>query len=133
LPQDDEEQDREVSAPPPGRPFLVAEGKRHISLLEPIVTVGRSLDNSVILEDPRVSRYHAQLRHRYGRYVLYDLSGSSGTRINGYQIEECVLHSGDVISLGGVEVIYGEDPPTPYPLPLDEDTPYLPADRDPHR
>lgn len=132
LPQDNEVEVRDASAAPPGRPFVIAEGSRHISLLEPIITMGRSLDNTVILEDPRVSRHHAQLRHRYGRYVLYDLSVSGGTRINGYQIEECVLHSGDVISLGGVEVIYGEDPPTPYPLPPDEDTPYLPADRDTH-
>ena len=133
LPQVSEDQDREESAAPPGRPFLIAEGRRHISLLAPIIAVGRSLDNTVILEDLRVSRHHAQLRHRYGRYVLYDLSGSGGTRINGYQVEECVLHSGDVISLGGIEVIYGEDPLTPYPLPIEEDTPYLPADRDTDR
>ncbi|MFW6115647.1 MAG: FHA domain-containing protein, partial [Chloroflexota bacterium] len=63
-----------------------------------------------------------QLRHRYGHYVLYDLDSSGGTRINDYPVEECVLHSGDVISFAGVEVVYGEDPPTPIPLPTDADT-----------
>ena len=31
----------------------------------------------------------------------------------------------DVISFAGIQVIYGEDPPTPIPLPASEDTPLL--------
>jgi len=110
---------------PPGRPFLILEGQRHVNLLQPVISIGRALGNNIIIEDPRVSRQHAQLRQRYGRYVLYDLGSSGGTRINGYPIEECVLHSGDVISFAGVQVIYGEDPPTPVPLPDGGDTPPL--------
>jgi hypothetical protein len=110
---------------PQGRPFLILEGHRHVNLLQPVVSIGRALGNDIIIEDPRVSRSHAQLRQRYGRYVLYDLGSSGGTQINGYPIEECVLHSGDVISFAGVQVIYGEDPPTPIPLPGSEDTPPL--------
>jgi len=120
------------------RPFLIIGGRRHVELDRAVVSIGRALDNDVILEDPRVSRYHAQLRQRYGRYVLYDLGSSDGTQINGYPVEECVLHSGDVISFAGVQVIYGEDPPTwrrgtaqddtiPAPLPDREDTPPLTA------
>jgi hypothetical protein len=107
---------------PPGRPFLILDGQRHVDLLRSVVSVGRALDNDIILEDPRVSRHHAQLRRRYGRYVLYDMGSSSGTEINGYPVEECVLHSGDVVSFAGVQVIYGEDPPTPIPLPTAGDT-----------
>jgi hypothetical protein len=107
---------------PPGRPFLILAGQRHMDLLQPVVSVGRALDNDIILEDARVSRHHAQLRRRYGRYVLYDMGSSSGTEINGYPVEECVLHSGDVISFAGAQVIYGEDPPTPISLPSVEDT-----------
>lgn len=110
---------------PEGRPFFILEGQRHINLHQPRVSIGRALHNDVIIDDPRVSRYHAQLRHRYGHYVLYDLGSSGGTRINDYPVEECVLHSGDVISFAGVDVVYGEDPPTPIPLPADDDTPLL--------
>ncbi len=123
LPPEDE---AEATAPPPGRPFLILEGKRHANLLQPIVSIGRALDNDVIVDDPRVSRHHAQLRRRYDRYVLYDLASSGGTRINDYPVEECVLHAGDVISLAGVQIIYSEDPPTPILLPEDENTPPLP-------
>ncbi len=110
---------------PQGRPFLILEGERHVNLNQPSVSIGRALDNDVIIEDPRISRHHAQIRQRYGHLVLYDLDSSGGTRINGYPVEECVLHSGDVVSFAGVEVIYGEDPPTPIPLPSDEETPTL--------
>ncbi len=121
-----EDEAREESAAiPPGRPFLIVQGQRHVNLVHPVVSVGRSLDNGIILDDSRVSRHHAQLRRRYGHYVLYDLASSGGTQINGYPIEECVLHSGDVISFAGVQVIYGEDPPTPIPLPDSDDTPTL--------
>lgn len=114
----------------PGRPFLILEGQRHTNLLAPIVSIGRALDNDVIVEDPRVSRHHAQLRRRYGRYVLYDLGSTGGTQINGYPVEECVLHTGDVLSLAGVQIVYGEDPPTPVPPPGTQDTPAFPHQED---
>jgi len=115
----------EAAIAPPGRPFLILGGQRHVNLLQAVVSIGRALDNDVIIEDPRVSRHHAQLRRRYGRYVLYDLGSSGGTNIKDYPIKECVLHAGDVISLAGVQIIYSEDPPTPIPLPDSGDTPML--------
>jgi len=122
----DVEAEAAATIAPPGRPFLILQGRRHVNLLQPVVSIGRALDNDIIIEDSRMSRHHAQLRQRYGRYVLYDLGSSGGTQINGYPIEECVLHSGDVMSFAGVQVIYGEDPPTPIPLPdSHEDTPPL--------
>jgi hypothetical protein len=116
------------SITPPGRPFLILDGRRHVNLLKATISIGRALDNDTIIEDPRVSRHHAQLRRRYGRYVLYDLGSSGGTQINGYPIEECVLHAGDIISLAGVQMVYSEDPPTPIPLPGMEDTPAFPQE-----
>jgi hypothetical protein len=120
------QEERPAPQPPPGRPFLIVEGSRHVNLTQPVVSIGRALDNDVIIEDPRISRHHAQCRQRYGHYVLHDLESTGGTRINGYPVEECMLHSGDVVSFAGVEVIYGEDPPTPIPLPANDDTPALP-------
>ena len=123
------EEEAAAAIAPQGRPFLVLEGRRHVNLLQPVISIGRALDNDMVIEDARVSRHHAQLRLRYGRYVLYDLGSSGGTLINGYPVEECVLHSGDVVSFAGVQVIYGEDPPTPIPLPGSGDTPpFAPED-----
>lgn len=102
---------------PATRPFLILGGQRHVPLSVATVSLGRSLDNDIIVDDARVSRRHAQLRRRYDRYVIYDLGSTGGTTINGYPVQECVLEAGDVISLAGVEIIYGEDRPTPAPSP----------------
>ena len=111
----------------PTRPFLILEGQRHVPLVSPAVNLGRSFDNDVILDDARVSRHHAQLRRRYDRYVIYDLGSTGGTSVNGYPVQECVLEAGDVLSLAGVEIIYGEDTPTPAPLPRETgNTPAMP-------
>jgi pSer/pThr/pTyr-binding forkhead associated (FHA) protein len=71
---------------------------------EAVITIGRSLENDIILDDARVSRHHAQLRRRYGQYVLYDLDSTGGTTVNGRPIREAALQPGDVLSLAGVKV-----------------------------
>jgi hypothetical protein len=84
--------------------FALFDGYRRMPLSEAVVTVGRSLDNDIILDDRRVSRRHAQLRRRYGQYVLYDLDSSGGTTVNGRAVREAFLQPGDVISFAGVKV-----------------------------
>lgn len=110
------------------RAYLIIEGDRIFDLEKPIVSLGRAFDNDVILEDPRVSRHHAQLRQRYNRYILRDLESSGGTTVNGFPVQEIVLRPGDVISLSGTDLIYAEsEPPQPsqdgdtQPLPIDEE------------
>ncbi len=115
----------ELDRAPAASSFLILDGRRTVPLDRSIVTIGRSLDNDVILNDPRVSRRHAQLRRRAGRYVVYDLGSSGGTFVNGDRVSECLLQPGDVISLAGVQVIYGEDSPTPPSPPDRQDTPPL--------
>ena len=104
--------------------FLIVDGKRHVPLDRPLLTIGRRTDNDIIIDSTYVSRQHAHLRWRYGRFVLYDLGGRGGTQVNGQSVSESVLHPGDVILLSGrVPLIYGEgqnNPSTPEKLPLEE-------------
>ncbi len=72
------------------------------------VTLGRARDNDVILEDARVSRYHARIVLRYGQHVLQDLGSTYGTFINGEAVQECVLRPGDLLTLGAVGLYYEE-------------------------
>jgi pSer/pThr/pTyr-binding forkhead associated (FHA) protein len=101
--------------------FLILEGRRHVPLARPVVTIGRALDNDIVIDDPRVSRHHAQLRLRQGCYVLYDTGSSGGTLVNNQPISEVVLNAGDVISLAGAQIIFGEDAPTPPQPPVKRD------------
>lgn len=45
--------------------------QRLLDLTGPVINLGRALDNDIVLNDPTVSRYHAQLRWRQGQYYLY--------------------------------------------------------------
>ncbi len=89
--------------------YLIIEGTRTFDLDQPVVRLGRALDNDLILEDRRISRHHAQLRCRYGRYILQDMGSSGGTNVNGFPVQEIVLRPGDLISLSGFEIIYAEE------------------------
>ncbi len=93
--------------------FLIVDGQRHYPLDRPVINIGRRLDNQLILDDPHVSRTHAQLRLRQGRYVIFDLGSTAGTRVNGRPVKQHILRPGDVISIADVRLVYGEDPGGP--------------------
>ena len=89
--------------------FLIVNGKRHVPLKVAIIDIGRQLDNDLVIDDSTVSRRHAQIRWRVGRFVIHDVGSKAGTFVNGKQISESVLESGDIVTLGKVSLIYGED------------------------
>ena len=102
----------QVKPTAPRNAQLILHGTIYIPLERPVINVGRRPDNQIVIEDPRVSRKHAQLRLRFGRYVLYDLGSSGGTFVNNHAIHESILKPGDVISLAGVTMVYIEDDTT---------------------
>jgi hypothetical protein len=103
----------EPQAPPAVGAFLIVDGKRHFRLDRALITIGRKLDNHLVLPDPHVSRRHAEIRLQGGRYMLRDLNSTAGTRVNGQLAMEHLLQPGDVITISGISLIYGEDPTGP--------------------
>lgn len=99
----------------PQNAFLIVDGVKVFPLLETVINIGRRLDNQLVIDDPRVSRNHAQLRAIKGRYVIFDLNSTGGTFVNGQRTSQSVLYPGDVISMAGVPLIFGQDNPPPRP------------------
>lgn len=99
----------------PENAFLIIEGVKVHPLKEAVINIGRRLENHVVIDDPRISRNHAQLRAIRGRFVLFDLNSTGGTFVNGQRTSQTVLYPGDVISLAGVALIFGQDNPPPRP------------------
>ena len=95
----------------PPNAFLILGGTKIVPLDRQAINIGRRLDNQVVIDDPRVSRTHAQLRIAKGHYVLFDLNSTGGTYINGHRTVQSILSPGDVISLAGVTLIFGQDLP----------------------
>jgi hypothetical protein len=84
--------------------LLLLDGKRLV--VGPAgVTLGRSRQADVVLNDPNVSRRHAEVRPRGGSWVLTDLGSTNGSRINGRSVEGSeVIKPGDEIELGSTSL-----------------------------
>jgi hypothetical protein len=70
-------------------------------------TMGRSRQCDVMVDDPNVSRTHAEVRPRGGSWVLTDLGSTNGSRLNGHRVEGTeVLKPGDEIELGSTQLTF---------------------------
>lgn len=97
----------------PENAFLIIDGRKVFPLNGLVINIGRRLENHLAIDDPRISRQHAQLRAIKGRYVIFDLNSTGGTFINGQRTSQSILYPGDVISLAGVSLVFGQDNPPP--------------------
>jgi len=89
--------------------FLVVNGREHHPLTKPMLTIGRRQESDIVLASPSVSRQHAQIRWRHGRFVLFNVSSRGKTAVNGIPKQEHILHSGDLIQLSQESLIYAEE------------------------
>jgi pSer/pThr/pTyr-binding forkhead associated (FHA) protein len=110
--------DEEIDSIPPNA-FFVMEGGKVYPLVKAVINIGRMLDNHIVIDDPRVSRSHAQLRAIQGHFVLFDLNSTSGTFVNGHRISETIIYPHDAISLGGIVLTFHQDEPPPRPDLID--------------
>src|SRR6184192_290178 len=80
------------------------------------VTIGRSPDNDLPVDNLAVSNYHARVYFEAGRLVVEDLDSLNGTFVNDLRIERATLHDGDRIWIGKhhVKVDATGDAPLPY-------------------
>jgi hypothetical protein len=104
-------QDKTGPDQPPANAFLIVDGTQTFPLTQSVVNIGRRPDNHLVVNDERVSRIHAQLRLVRSSYFIFDLDSKGGTYVNGQRIHHFQLQAGDVISLSGVPLVYGQDAP----------------------
>ena len=64
------------------------------------VSIGRSPDNGLVIDNPAVSHYHARVFHEEGRLMLEDFGSLNGTFVNGQRVEWSTLAHGDEILVG---------------------------------
>ncbi len=89
------------------------EGPRVFPLETSLVTIGRGLHSDIIFEDERVSRQQAEIHYKSSRYFIHDPGSPNGTFVNGVQVTtDKVLHDGDVVSFGGLEMTFHQDDST---------------------
>ncbi len=93
---------------PVSAPSLVFVSGPHagqsIPLLQTTLTIGREHDNNIEIKDADVARYHARILNERGRYVVEDMSSTTGTWVNGERKQRATLGQGDVIRIGQTEI-----------------------------
>jgi hypothetical protein len=69
--------------------------------------LGRSRDSDIVIDDPNVSRHHAEVRPSGGSWIVNDLGSTNGIKVNGRRVTgPQSLRRGDVIELGTSSVTF---------------------------
>ena len=84
---------------------LSIDGREH-EVTKRSVVLGRSKECDLQVNDPNVSRRHAELRQEGATYWLVDLDSTNGTELNGRPVKRAKLSDGDRITLGGTDVVF---------------------------
>ena len=76
---------------------------------QPSIIIGRDSDADVLIDNPSVSRRHAEIRLGDGGWVVEDLGSSNGTFIGGTKIQgPHSLGLGDEIGFGKFSIVFGK-------------------------
>lgn len=69
------------------------------------VSIGRSPDNGLVIDNPAVSHYHARVFNEEGRLMLEDFGSLNGTFVNGQRVRMVSLKPGDAVAIGKHTII----------------------------
>lgn len=72
------------------------------------VSIGRSPDNGLVIDNPAVSHYHARVFNEDGRLMLEDFGSLNGTFVNGQRVKMVSLKPGDSVAIGKHTIIVTE-------------------------
>jgi uncharacterized RDD family membrane protein YckC len=87
-----------------------ASNRREIVLTRTtILTIGRDPSNDLVLPDAMVSRRHAVIEHRGGKFFLRDCSSANGSVVNGDRVTEKPLRDGDLVAIGSMRLLFREE------------------------
>jgi hypothetical protein len=91
--------------------LVMAQGGQDNSfpLVRDTYTLGRHRNNDIVINDPKVSSFHARLDRSSEGFVLVDLKSRNGSFVNGKRITHGVLKTGDEVRLGTARLLYKVD------------------------
>ena len=87
---------------------IMGEEVERIELEEEVI-IGRIPDCDIQLLVENVSRKHARILYRNEEYQIEDLGSTNGIYVNGVKVEKCILRNHDLIEIGGVKILFGEE------------------------
>jgi len=70
------------------------------------LTIGSRPDSDLRLEDPTVSRKHAEISRTAEGFLLQDTGSTNGTFLNGVRVDRAYLRDGAVVTVGETSMVY---------------------------
>ncbi|MGO4861914.1 FHA domain-containing protein, partial [Atopobiaceae bacterium Sow4_H2] len=100
----------EPSVPASSCMLIDRQSGRTYTLTGPAVTIGRERNaGGVVLHDPNISRRHAELTYDGRDWRIRDLNSTNGTLVNDVDVDECILRTGDLVTLGLTNLEFREN------------------------
>jgi pSer/pThr/pTyr-binding forkhead associated (FHA) protein len=101
-------------------PYLTDPAGREHRLAGQVITIGRAVENDIVITSKRVSRAHARVRREGWHVMLEDLDSTNGTYLNDERVlNPMELRDADRITIGDVDLIFHDPDVTfresPYP------------------
>lgn len=93
-------------SPNPQAELIDSKAPRSFKLNKIEMVIGREGRSDFQITDDTVSQRHAQMNCAYGRWMIKDLVSRNGTRVNHKTIKTAILHDGDKIQIGSVELTF---------------------------
>jgi len=81
----------------------------YVNLQAGAISIGRSEDNDLHIQDKTVSAHHARIFTYLNASYIEDLGSKNGTYLNGKRIQKHTVHPGDVIKVGRLELKITKD------------------------
>ncbi len=95
-----------------GKPSLVLIDERILLKSLPIerqeYIIGRANECDFLIDGKEVSRKHARVYYKDGKFIIEDLKSTNGTFVNGKRIDTIELRHGDEINIGNFTIIFDD-------------------------
>lgn len=69
------------------------------------LSIGRHLENEIVLTNKNVSRHHASIEAKGQKLLVFDKGSRNGTHVNGIKVKSAQLYDGDVVTISSSVII----------------------------
>lgn len=95
----------ERNAPQAPTATLDVDGQPY-QVQDQVTVIGRATDANIVLDDPGVSRRHAEIHLLDGRARVIDLGSTNGTFVDGERVHAATVNDGSAITVGRTRIVF---------------------------
>lgn len=85
---------------------ILRPGRAAVESMPGAIKIGRANDNDIVIPEVLASRHHATLIPTPHGTEIHDNRSINGTFVNGARVDSAVLHDGDVVTIGNIDLVF---------------------------